>query len=128
MVTEISKDKWSEFLDNLSCRLEGWDTKVSILSGDIGVQPLSLGLPFGGITLARRDGQATIELTLGADRERHIAHTVDRPVKVMIEEEAMENGAILDIEDETGSKTLITFVQPLPMSVDHERTEIVNRA
>lgn len=126
MITEIPRNKWKEYFSEFSRVMEGWDTKVEVLSCNIGAQTLSTGLPFGGVTFDEKDGQATVDLSLGLDAESHITHNIPQPTKVAFEDGFLEHGGVLDIEAQDGSKTLVTFVQPFPMSVEYERTEIVS--
>ena len=47
MIIEISRNERAKYFGDLSRVLQGWDTKVEVLSADIGAQTLSEGLPFG---------------------------------------------------------------------------------
>src|SRR5688500_3334453 len=125
MIMEISKNEWARYLGDLSCVLQGWDTKVEILRAEIGAQTLSEGLPFGGITFNERDDEATIGLSLGADAESHITHSISQPVKIAFEDGSLEHGGILDIEDEAGSKTLVSFIRAYAISKVCENTDMI---
>lgn len=67
-----------------------------------------------------------MDLSLGAEAESHITHSISRPAKVIFEDGSLEHGGILDIEDEAGSKTLVSFIRPYPISVVGENTGIVS--
>src|SRR5688500_14595678 len=125
MITEIQKENWKNYFDNLSRSLSGWNTTVEIVSDEIGAQILSSGLPFGGITLTEKDGAAVIELSLGVDSENHQTHNITDPVSAVFDGRGLDQGGILDIEDRAGSKTLIRFVPPFPEMVSYAKTDIV---
>jgi adenosyl cobinamide kinase/adenosyl cobinamide phosphate guanylyltransferase len=46
MTTEIPKEQWKEFFDNLSNDLDGWETNVEVVSNEVGSHVLFQGLPF----------------------------------------------------------------------------------
>jgi hypothetical protein len=125
MITEIPRNSWKEYFDGISRALDGWETSVAVLSDDIGAQALSSGLPFSGLTLDEKDGRIRVELNLGTSPENHQTHTIEDPVRVSLEGDVMDRGSMLDIEDLSGSKTLIKFVQPYPVLISCGRTELV---
>lgn len=129
MTTEIPKEQWKEFFDNLSRDLEGWETRIEILNNDVGAQVLSEGLPFHGLTVeSDATGELSIELSVGNGTEEHQTHTVATPFKVSFEDAGVGPGGVLDIEDAAGSKMLIKFVQPFPILVEYTETEMVSVA
>lgn len=126
MTTEIPKEQWKEFFDNLSQDLDGWETRIEVLNDKVGAQVLSEGLMFHGLT-AERDhtGEFSIELLVGNGIEGHQTHTIETPFKVSFEGAGVGPGGVLDIEDAAATKTLITFVRPFPILVEYTNTEIV---
>jgi hypothetical protein len=128
MTTEIKREEWKSFFDNLSRDLGGWQTAVEVLSDDVGAQVLADGLPFVGLTYEDTGGNPSIELTLGGDRENHQTHTIAKPQLVAFEGSGIGPAGVLDIEDADGTKTLIRFVQPFPVLVEFEETEVVRAA
>ena len=128
MTTEIKREEWKSFFDNLSRDLGGWQTAVEVLSDDVGAQVLADGLPFVGLTFEDIDANPSIELTLGEDRENHQTHTIANPKLVAFEGSGIGPAGVLDIEDADGTKTLIRFVQPFPVLVEFEETEVVRAA
>ena len=128
MTTEIKREEWKSFFDDLSRDLAGWQTVVEVLSDDVGAQVLADGLPFVGLTYEDTDGNPSIELTLGEDRENHQTHTIANPKLVAFEGSGLGPAGVLDIEDDAGTKTLIRFVQPFPVLVEFEETEVVRAA
>ena len=124
MTTEIPREQWKEFFDNISKELVSWETNVEVMSDDTGVQMLAEGLPFGGLTF--EDTPPTIELVLGDGPDGHQSHTIKEPVMVAFENNGLGPSGVLDIEDKAGSKTLIKFVQPYPVLVEYVKTEMVS--
>jgi len=126
MTKEIPKEQWKEFYDRLSRDLDGWETRIQVLNNNVGAQILSEGLPFHGITgETDATGEFSIELSVGNGTEGHQTHTVSTPLRVCFEEADVGPGGVLEIEDASGTKTLITFVQPFPILMEYETTELV---
>lgn len=126
MTTEIPKDKWKEFFDNLSRDLDGWETRVELLNNEVGAQVLSEGMSFHGLTAeSDRTGEFTIEISVGNGTEGHQTHTVATPFKVSFEGAGVGPGGVLDIEDAAGTKMLITFIRPFPILLEYTETELV---
>ena len=125
MTTQIQKSEWKDFFDNLSRDLDGWETTVEVFSNEVGAQVMSQGLPFHGLTIEDRNGEPTIELLVGNTNETHQTHNIANAVTVAFEGAGVGPGGMLDIEDASGTKTLIRFVQPFPILVEYVNTEIV---
>ena len=126
MTTEIPKEQWKEFFDNLSRDLEGWETHVSAYSDDIGAQVVAEGLPFHGLTTEENArGEFVIELSVGEGTESHQTHTIVDPVKVAFKCAGVGPGGVLDIEDASGTKMLVNLIRPFPVLVAYQTTDIV---
>ena len=123
MTTQIQREEWKTFLDELSRNLVGWQIVVEVISDNVGAQILAEGLPFAGLTF-EDDGSPSIELTIGTDAANHQAHTIANPTAVAFEGTGVGPAGVLDIEDDAGTKTLVKFVQPFPVLVEYEATEI----
>ena len=121
MTTSIPKQQWQKFFDGLSQDVGGWRTFVQVLSDDLGAQVLADGLPLNGITFEQKDSEAIIELSVGSSPESHQTHTVKAPVLVAFEGTEDGPGGVLDIEDRTGTKTLIRFTEPAASTVGANR-------
>ena len=129
MTTEVGKEQWKEFFDNLSRDLDGWETRIEVVNNDVGAQVLSEGLPFHGLTAeSDRSGEFTIELSVGNGTDGHQTHTVETPFKVSFEAAGVGPGGVLDLEDAAGTKMLITFIQPFPILLEYRNTEMVSVA
>ncbi len=124
MTRELQRTEWKAFFDGLSHDLADWETIVRVMSNNTGAQVLSDGLPFNGITFDEKGGKGTIEITIGSGAQNHQTHNVVEPIKVAFEAKGPGPAGTLDIEEASGTKTLITFVQPMPVLVKVASAEI----
>ncbi|MBK6750496.1 MAG: DUF5335 family protein [Pyrinomonadaceae bacterium] len=125
MTSEIQKFEWKAFLDKLSRDAADWESRVLVMNDREGVQILSEGLPFNGVTLDEKGGKTVVELLIGSGTENHQTHNIKEPVKVAFEPVAKGPAGTLDIEDVSGTKTLITLIGPMPVLAVYTRTEMV---
>ena len=125
MTTEIPREQWKEFFDNLSKELIDWETNVEVISDNNGAQMLSEGLPFSGLTFEDSE-HPSVELTVGTNPDDHQAHTVFDPRMVAFENSGLGPNGVLDIEDKDGTKTLVTFLRPFPVLVEYVKTEMIS--
>ncbi len=112
MVVELEKSDWKRFFDDLSHEMDNWETTIHVLSGDRGAQVLSDRLPFHGLTIEDVGGLEAIGLLYGFGPSAHKKHSIFKPTKVVFAERGRGPAGTLDIEDATGTTTLITFIQP----------------
>jgi len=127
MNVEIKRQEWTDFFETLSKRRYEWKTKIEVLKTDIGDQVLTEGLPFNGITVERTVDRLSIEVSVGENTEAHQTHTVSNPLRIFLRTE--ENRAdVIDIEEEDGTKTLITFIEPMGIWVEHVEVDIAASA
>jgi hypothetical protein len=126
MLTEIPRDKWKLFCDELSRDRIHWETSVEILSSQSGAQVLSAGLPLIGLTFDIEDGKEKIELVTGTGASIHQTHSIFDPCKLILEAASDRDGGILDIEDDEGTKTLISFIRPAYTPATYERGDLVS--
>jgi Family of unknown function (DUF5335) len=124
MTIEIPKDKWTEFLNDFSKRRFGWGTKVEVLDKSVGDQMLSEGLVLNGVTFEDKSGNFNIEISLGEDVEKHQTHTVLNPVKMAYLSENDSHVGVLEIEEENGTKTLISLIKPMPVYFGYASYEV----
>jgi hypothetical protein len=129
MTSEILKQEWKGFFNAISKNYAEWETGVEILKDDIGAQLLSEGLPLTGFTFEEKagGGQSSIELMLGEESGVHQTHTIINPQKVFFKESERVPGGTIEIEDESGAKTLVRLVQPIAVLVAYEETQIMAR-
>ena len=102
MLTEIPKEQWKLFCDELSRDRIDWETSVQILSKESGAQVLSAGLPLIGLYFDNEDGKEKIELVTGTGASIHQTHSIFDPQKVILEAQSDRDGGILRDAAATG--------------------------
>lgn len=112
MTRELEKADWQGFFERLSRELDNWETTVHVLNINSGAQILSDRLPFHGLRIKDVSGRESIGLSVGNSAEAKDTLTILSPTKVVFAERGRGPAGTLDIEDATGTTTLITFVQP----------------
>ncbi len=125
MTQIIKREDWKEFFDKLSRELLDTETSIQILADETGAQFLSSGLPFVGLTFDEKGKESKIELIVGSGTENHQTHNIFNP-KMVAFESLQEKSGTLDIEDETGTKTLVKFIQSLPVVITYSETEVIS--
>lgn len=114
---EIKKEKWADFFDKLSKRRFEWSTKIEVLASEMGDQVLTEGLPFNGITVETNGDRTTIDISVGENTEFHQTHNISNPKRIAFLAAADNHGDVIDIEEDDGTKTLITFIEPMGIVV-----------
>ena len=128
MTRELGRSEWTTFFDELSRDLADWETMVHVLNDDSGAQILSKGLPFNGLTTEEKGGRSVIELLVGAGTADHQTHNIYDPTKVAFSARGRGPAGTLDIEDASGTTTLVTFVQPRRAMIEVGATGMVSVA
>ena len=113
MTQQIQRSEWKQFFDKFNSERLDWETSIQVLSEESGAQMLSEGLPFSGLTYDETDGECNIELLVGSGAENHQLHTIVAPKSIAFEGIGEVGSGTLDIEDASGTKTLIKFVKPV---------------
>jgi len=111
---EISRSSWSDFLNTFSLQHEGWLATLEIFGEDIGAQREARELPFEGVSVAGSEEPESIVISLGKSPEYHVSHTIDKPAHIWVEQTPAGATAVLQIESEDQSKTLLRFRSPMP--------------
>ncbi len=127
MTLEIPKDKWVQFFEDLSKRRFGWTTKIEVMNDSIGDQVLSDNLPLNGITVEQTGNDAAIEIAVGASTT-HQSHNIVNPSKVAFLGDGENSGGVVEIEEESGTKTLVHIIEPMPVIVSYSEYEIFSTA
>jgi hypothetical protein len=126
MTIEIPNDKWKRFFDDLSKRRFGWETKIEVLDESVGDQILSDGLPLNGIIFEERSGRRKIEISVGETTEQHMTHTIPNPTRIAyLGKDDFSGGVIAIEEQETGVKTLISLINPMPVFAGYSSYQMV---
>ncbi|CAN5529543.1 hypothetical protein BH10ACI2_BH10ACI2_07210 [soil metagenome] len=128
MTQIIDKTKWNLFLNEKTRDFEDWETTVRVLNNDTGSQIMSDGLPFSGLSLEEIDGNVMIELTVGMGTNNHQTHSIAEPRSIAFEPYGDESAGTLDIEDASGTKTLITFNKPAGLPVKYPDSQVLRVA
>lgn len=115
MTLNIPRERWGDFLDDVTRRRFEWKTSLEVINGEIGDQMLSNGLALRGVTFEDKAGKNVIELILGDEADRHQTHNVFDPASVAFLPDEKDGGGILEIEEEDGTKTLVRLLEPAPL-------------
>ena len=112
---EIPRENWNSFFDTFSRQHEGWLATLEVLGRDLGAQEEAHELPLEGVSISSGTNEAeTIAISIGKTPENHISHTVLKPTHVWIEQTQDGADAVLEIESEDDSKTLLRFRSSVP--------------
>jgi hypothetical protein len=125
---EINKEDWANFFESLSKRRYEWTTKVEVLNSEMGDQILTDGLPMNGVTMETHGDRISIDISVGENTAAHQTHTILNPTKVAFLAADSSHGDVIDIEEADGTKTLITFIEPMGVLVGYTKVEMVATA
>jgi hypothetical protein len=113
----VEREQWEGFIKEFNRRNEMRTTRLEIVGGEIGAQEEERYLPLTGISLEKKGADAPkIEIMLGgetAKEERQLTHAIPRVRNIMTKIGTDLREEALLIEDEDGTKTILTF-EPLP--------------
>lgn len=123
MTNEIHINQWKQFFDELSREKLDWSTKIEVMDSENGVQILTEGLPLGGLTFEDKNNQPQIEIIVGSGTEHHQTHNIAAPTKVYFRRADAHSAGTLEIEEASGTKTLVYLTEPANASVKNEETE-----
>ena len=126
MTNEIPKQEWKGFFDEISRNRLAWQSRVEVLKEDIGAQVLAENLPLMGVMFEEKaDGKGAIEIMLGGEPGApHQTHTIFDPTKAAFLENDRSAGGILEIEDASGTKTLLEISPPVAVEVTYTEVGI----
>lgn len=125
MTIEIPKKDWKQFFDDLSREKLDWETKIEVMNSETGAQILTEGLALGGLTFEDEEGKERIEVMVGSGTENHQTHNIFEPEKVYFRRADDRQIGTVEIEDASGTKTLVHIIQPMPVLVEYVETETV---
>ena len=125
MTNEIPKKDWKQFFDDLTREKLDWQTKIEVMNNETGAQILTEGLALGGLTFEEEKGQERIEVMVGSGTENHQTHNIFEPEKVYFRRADDRQIGTVEIEDASGTKTLVHIIQPMPVLVEYVETETV---
>ena len=87
---------------------------LEVFAPDIGAQEEARELPLEGISVASGNEADAIAINLGKTPEDHVTHTVTKPEHVWLDQTSEGANAVLEIESENQTKTLLRFRSALP--------------
>lgn len=120
MTYVVEQEKWMSFLTDLSKRRHAWKTRIEVLKKEIGDQVLADGLPLNGITAEMRNGNLSIDLSIGESIAQHQTHTISDPIRIAFLPKMNSFHEVLDLEEADGTKTLMTLLEPMPVLAGYE--------
>jgi hypothetical protein len=121
---EIKKEKWADFFATLSKRRYEWKTRIEVLSSEMGDQVLTEGLPLNGITVDTNNDLTTIDISVGQNPDSHQTHNIQNPAKIAVLSGDDDHLDVIDIEEVDGTKTLITFIEPMGIIVEYTEIDV----
>jgi hypothetical protein len=115
----IPSDKWRRELDELSRTHDGAMISMEVLGGEIGAQREVQDQPLRGISSDRRGVAIRLEKRGGI----HLEHLIAHPTALRIVE--TDEGAVmaLEVEDEGGNFTLVSFRSPARRDINERFVE-----
>jgi len=109
----IERNKWDSFIKDFNHRNQLRPTRLEIVGEEIGAQEEEQHLPFTGISLETKGADTPrIEISLGgetAKEERQLTHVVSRVRSITTKMGVDLREEALLIEDEEGTKTILSF-------------------
>jgi hypothetical protein len=121
---EIKRENWADFFETLSRRRYEWKARIEVLNPEMGDQTLTEGLPLNGVTVETKGDRTSIDISVGQNIDAHETHNIKNPTRVAFLAGADVHGDVIDIEEEDGTKTLITFIEPMGILIGYIETEI----
>jgi Family of unknown function (DUF5335) len=112
MTSEIARDGWREYFDELSRELGATQAAVEIEGSDLGAQVEAEGLVLTGISYDDRDDVLVVGLSPGGPDEV-LEHVVSAPQRIVVETADGILPAAVDVEDAEGHRTLLRL-RPAP--------------
>jgi hypothetical protein len=123
---EIVNEDWTPFFESLSKRRFEWLTKVEVLRSEIGDQILTDGLPMNGFTVEMQGGRTSIDISGGYETtESHLTDKIINPTRVTFLASGNHHPDVIDIEEQDGTTTLITFIEPRDILVGFGKAEVL---
>ena len=108
---EIPSNQWVPFLNDLSRRHQGDHVTVELSGEEIGSQREAQDQELLGITADPPAGSCRmIEVMVGDPRGVNIAHDIAHPIHVRIAKTDEGKDVALEIEPESGPRTLVRFM------------------
>lgn len=104
---EIPPEEWTEFLGRFSRERHWRMVDLEVLDPDAGVGMEVEGLPLEEIVAEARHGHESLEILVGTPPDVVLCHRVPKPVRMHLLEAEGDNEEILEVQSETGERTLL---------------------
>jgi hypothetical protein len=110
-IREIPRAEWYKFFREFSRRQE--DRPVTVWAIDrAGAKLEARELALEGIVA---DPEATaISIHLGRGPQRHVEHPLEKPFQVWLQVDEAGRDRVLEIDSESGARTVLEFLSPVP--------------
>lgn len=102
---KLKQSEWQQYFDRVAKRLPSMRVGVTIMGGEIGVQPEAQGSPLVGLSWDHNDQVLTVDTSSWS-------HRLDKPAEIFVREEAGMLSSI-EVVDKNGDKQIIEL-EPLP--------------
>jgi hypothetical protein len=106
---EIPREQWMSFLDGFSRRHDHWSVSVDVITPELGPQTEINHVPLVGISADQKDGENSIAIMAGRDVATRTTHLVEGANRIWLEQSDDGEEQSIQIESETGMKTLVRF-------------------
>jgi Family of unknown function (DUF5335) len=110
---EIDSRQWIAFLDQFTRENRGAHARLDVLGPGVGYQVETGGRPFQGVAADVKKGDATaVWITLGTTPPDHLTHGIHNATVIRALAPAGDTGAILEVEAQDGTKTILELTRP----------------
>lgn len=99
---EISPDRWAVFLERFNAYNRGRRVHLQLIGRQPGAQSESADLPFFATALQASKSSQSLTFLLGEPGPDQVAHRIDAPVHLLVEEEDDGWAQTLLVEDGRG--------------------------
>ncbi len=110
--TEVPRRQWVSFFAKLSHSHLDERVRIEVLRRGIGAHLEVNDVPLDGIT-ADLEGEGTITIEAGNQRDRHISHVISDPITVRIARSSAGDDDALMIAGADHTVTLVFFDEPI---------------
>lgn len=104
---EISRDRWNAVLGAITRNYRGAHARLEIVGLDVGSQVATENQPFDGIAADTRNREDVVWIHFG-----EIEHSVRGVRAIRMIPHMGQGGPVIEIEDQTGEKAILTLSQP----------------
>jgi hypothetical protein len=106
LTTELQRDRWQAYFDDLSRQLGAVDATIEVDGTDLGAQIEAEDLVLTGVSYDRRDDVLLVALDAPGDVRENVEHLVYSPQRIFVSSDAILPDAIA-VDDADGHRTLL---------------------